>query len=132
VTEPSGAATAVLVIDDDLMMREVIQALLGAGGFEVTVASDGPDGLARVAGARPDLVMVDHQMPGPSGAEVVQLLRADASTRDLAVVLMSGGTADAVGALAREAGADGYLVKPFVPADVFAAVAGALAARPSR
>jgi CheY-like chemotaxis protein len=123
--------SAVLVIDDDVMMREVIQALLEAGGYAVTVAEDGPDGLARIAGARPDVVMVDNQMPGLSGAEVVRLLRTDASTRELAVVLMSGGTADAVGALAREAGADGWLVKPFVPGDVFAAVAGALEARPS-
>lgn len=124
--------TAVLVIDDDLMMREVVQALLEAGGYEVIAACDGPDGLARLAADRPDLVMVDHQMPGMSGAEVVRLIRADTATRDLAVVLMSGGTADAVGVLAREAGADGYLVKPFVPADVFAAVTGALGARPSR
>ena len=47
-------------------------------------------------------------------------------------MLMSGGTVDAVAALAGEAGADGHLVKPFVPADVFAAVSGALAARSSR
>jgi DNA-binding response OmpR family regulator len=46
-------------------------------------------------------------------------------------VLMSGGTAEVVSALAQEAGADGYLVKPFVPGDVFAAVAGALETRPS-
>ena len=124
--------TGVLVIDDDLIMREVIQALLEAGGLEVTVATDGQKGLELLAGGRPDLVMVDHQMPGRSGAEVVRRLRADASTRDLALVLMSGGTADVVGALAREAGADGFLVKPFVPADVFAAVTGALGARLSR
>jgi len=124
-------SAAVLVIDDDIMMREVIQALLEAGGYDVTVAVDGADGLAQVSGARPDLVMVDHQMPGLSGAEVVRRLRADAPTRDLAVVLMSGGTTEVVGALAREAGADAYLVKPFVPGDVFAAVAGALNIRPS-
>jgi CheY-like chemotaxis protein len=123
--------STVLVIDDDVMMREVLQALLEAAGYEVTVACDGQDGLARLSGARPDVVMVDHQMPGLSGAEVVRRLRAGASTRDLAVVLMSGGTAEAVGALAREAGADGFLVKPFVPGDVLAAAAGALAARPS-
>lgn len=123
--------TVVLVIDDDVMMREVLQALLEAGGYEVATASDGPEGLARMADARPDAVMVDHQMPGMSGAEVVRLLRADGSTRGVAAVLMSGGTADTVTALASEAGADAHLVKPFVPADVFAAVAGALAARPS-
>lgn len=123
--------TVVLVIDDDVMMREVLQALLEAGGNEVTTASDGSDGLARMAEARPDVVMVDHQMPGLSGLEVVGLLRADTATRDLAVVLMSGGTVDAVTSLASDAGADGHLVKPFVPADVFAAVAGALMARPS-
>ncbi len=123
--------TGVLVIDDDIMMREVLQALLEAGGYEVTTASDGPDGLGRLAEARPDVVMVDHQMPGLSGIEVVGLLRADAATRDLAVVLMSGGSVDAVTALAAEAGADSHLAKPFGPADVFAAVAGAVAARPS-
>jgi two-component system chemotaxis response regulator CheY len=124
--------TCVLVIDDDVMMREVVQALLEAAGYDVTVAVDGPDGLAWLSGARADVVLVDNQMPGLSGAEVVQRMRADPSTCDVAVVLMSGGTAAVVGAVAREAGADGYLVKPFVPGDVFAAVAGALEARPSR
>jgi two-component system, OmpR family, phosphate regulon response regulator PhoB len=123
--------TCVLVIDDDVMMREVLQALLEAGGYDVAVGVDGPDGLARLAEDRADVVMVDSQMPGLSGTDVVRRLRADPSTRDLAVVLMSGGTADAVGALAQEAGADACLVKPFVPGDVFAAVAGALEARPS-
>jgi two-component system, OmpR family, phosphate regulon response regulator PhoB len=123
--------TAVLVIDDDVMMRQIVQALLEAGGYDVTVAVDGPDGLARLAEAQADVVMVDNQMPGLSGADVVRRLRADASTRHLAVVLMSGGTAEVVGALARDTGADAHLVKPFVPGDVFAAVAGALDARSS-
>jgi CheY-like chemotaxis protein len=123
--------TWVLVIDDDLMMREVFQALLEAGGYDVAVAVDGPDGLDRLSGAPADVVMVDNQMPGLSGGDVVRRLRADPSTRHLAIVLMSGGTAEVVSALAQEAGADGYLVKPFVPGDVFAAVAGALEARPS-
>jgi CheY-like chemotaxis protein len=123
--------TAILVIDDDMLMGEIFRALLEDVGYQVTVAADGIEGLARLAEARPDLVMVDSQMPGMSGAEVVQRIRTHAPTADVPVLFMSGGTAEDVGALAREAGADNFLVKPFTPGDVFAALAGALESRPS-
>jgi DNA-binding response OmpR family regulator len=134
--------TTVVVVDDDLIMREILRALLEAAAFEVVVASDGEEGLARIAEVAPDAVMVDSQMPGMSGAEVVRRVRAGPAA-GLAVVLMSGERSEAEVAAALDAGADHYLVKPFVPADVFAALEGALrvtaegrsrgvASRPSR
>ena len=122
--------TSMLVIDDDPVMREVLRALLEASGFDVAVAADGADGLAQLADARPDAVMVDSQMPGIGGRDVVRRLRADRATGHLAVVLMSGESADEEVAAGLAAGADQYLVKPFTPDDVFVALSQAIAARP--
>jgi len=119
----------VLVIDDDPVMRVLLRTLLEAAGYVVAEAADGTDGLARLADVAPDAVMVDSQMPDISGVEVTRRLRAGATTCDPAVVVMSGAGAQADVDAALDAGADRYLVKPFVPDGVFTALRQALAAR---
>jgi len=124
--------TTVLVVDDDPVMREIMRALLEAAGYEVEVAADGTEGLDRLAEVRPDAVMVDSQMPGIGGLEVVRRIRTGGRADDLAVVLMSGESSEAEVAAGLDAGADRYLVKPFAPGDAFAALDEALRARPPR
>lgn len=121
--------TTVLVVDDDLVMREILRALLEAAAFEVVVATDGEDALARLAEVRPDVVMVDSQMPGVAGAEVIRRIRAGADA-GVAVVLMSGESSEAEVSAGLRSGADRYLVKPFAPQGVSDAVDDALRARP--
>jgi CheY-like chemotaxis protein len=101
-------ARRVLVIDDDELSREVLELLLSSEGYGVALASSGEEALAGLteADACPDVVLMDLQMPGVSGEELVRRLRG-ACSGAVKVIAMSGSQA-------RDAnGADGFLLKPF-------------------
>src|SRR6476661_276138 len=100
----------VMVVDDHPMWREAVERDLAEAGFEVVaVAGTGEEALRRAPAARPQVAVVDLQLPGISGVEVTaELLRADPSARVL--VLSASGERDDVLA-AVKAGATGYLVK---------------------
>lgn len=109
------AHRSVLVADDDEMTREVLSTVLDLEQFEVLLAVDGDETLRMIGEQRPDAVVLDHMMPGTSGIEVLQRLRADEATADLPVVLLTAAQADALPADPLEAGADAHLEKPFSP-----------------
>jgi DNA-binding NarL/FixJ family response regulator len=100
----------VMVVDDHPMWRDAVERDLRAGGFDVVaVAADGDQAIARFRAARPQVVVLDLQIPGPSGVEVTaDVLRHDPSARVL-VLSASGEQHDVLGAV--KAGATGYLVK---------------------
>jgi len=100
----------VMVVDDHPMWREAVERDLTAAGFEVVAtAADGREALARFPAARPQLVVLDLQIPAPHGVEVTaEVVRADPSVRVL--ILSASGEQDDVLA-AVKAGATGYLVK---------------------
>ncbi|MEU8929838.1 response regulator transcription factor [Streptomyces sp. NPDC048409] len=102
---------AVLVVDDDAAIRRSLERGLRLSGFAVRTADDGPGALAAVRDAPPDVLVLDVSMPGMSGIEVCERLRADG--RDLPVLMLSAldETADRIAGL--QAGGDDYLVKPF-------------------
>jgi CheY-like chemotaxis protein len=126
---PPGPAgrTTVLVVDDDDDIRGLVRVVLERGGHAVVGAADGEEALDAVARARPDLVLLDVNMPGIDGVEVTRRLRASPATRTLPVVLMTADVAARERGLA--AGADDYLTKPFLPAVLLARVAAHLGAR---
>ncbi|PVG83037.1 DNA-binding response regulator [Nocardioides gansuensis] len=99
-----------MVVDDHPMWRDAVERDLAAAGFEVVaVAADGHQALARFPAARPQVVVLDLQIPGPSGVEVTaQVLQQDPAARVL-ILSASGEQADVLGAV--KAGATGYLVK---------------------
>jgi CheY-like chemotaxis protein len=105
-----GTGAAILVIDDDLEIRESIAACLEWEGFQVESAAGGAEGLASLRRARPAVIVCDVQMPGMTGPEFLARLRADAGLRDIPVVLMSGTPAVAG---RTTSGADAHLPKPF-------------------
>jgi DNA-binding response OmpR family regulator len=111
-------AGAILVIEDDAGIRETLSDFLKSEGFRVDLARDGAEGLERLAARRPDLIIVDLFMPGMNGAQFLRRLRADAASRSLPVVLMTGSR------LVDEtvAAADAVLQKPFELDDLLAAV----------
>jgi DNA-binding response OmpR family regulator len=113
-----GDAGAILVIDDDAGIRETLADFLRSEGFRVDLASDGAEGLERLAAARPDLILVDLNMPGMDGGQFLQRLRADADGRALQVVLMTGRRSAGLAAGA----ADALLQKPFELDDLLAVV----------
>ncbi len=114
------AASAILVIDDDPGIREVISECLRAEGYEVEAVRNGAEGLARLRARRADVVILDQIMPIMGGAEFLERLRADAAIRDVPVVLMSGLTPTAAQGQPR---ADVVLPKPFEIDELVAALA---------
>jgi DNA-binding response OmpR family regulator len=103
----------VLVVDDEFEIARAIRIYLEQEGFEVATAGNGREALEQVVIQVPDLVLMDITMPEISGFEVLQHLKANQSTAHVPVVLLTADQSDGSIAIAREAGADAYMTKPF-------------------
>ena len=112
-------ARTVLVIEDDRDIAGLLKLHLEDEGFEVRVAGDGPEGLAKARVAVPDLVILDLMLPGMSGLEVCKELRRTAYTPILMLTARSSEVDRVVGL---EIGADDYLTKPFSILELIARV----------
>lgn len=102
----------ILLIEDENSMGQVTQLLLESCGYEVTVASDGAQGLRLVKAITPNLVICDVNMPGLSGLDVLTALRASELTRNLPVVFLSGFISEEQIKVARKLGVSAFLSKP--------------------
>jgi CheY-like chemotaxis protein len=102
-----------LVADDSLTIRKVIGMVLALEDFQLTSVDNGIDAIARAREMKPDLVLADVLMPGRSGYEVCEALKADPSTAHVPVLLLSGNFEPFDEGRARAARADGHLTKPF-------------------
>ena len=111
---PKGAKplARVLLVDDDPRSLQLLQACLHADGHELTFAADGEGALAAVADQTPDLVLLDLVMPGVDGFAVLQRLKAEAETRLVPVVVVTGLAQRDERLRAIELGADEFLSKP--------------------
>jgi len=109
-------AATVLVADDDADILRVLEINLRLEGYEVVTARDGPDALAKAVAVRPDLVLLDVQMPGIDGYAICAQLRAEASLAAVPVLMVTANYGLAAVEAARRAGADDVLIKPFHPA----------------
>jgi len=123
------AGLKALVVDDEEDIRSLVGAILTGNGFEVFAASSGEEALVAAERHRPDLVILDVVLPRLSGLEVCRLLKGRASTRGATVVVMSVLNREVDRRLASEAGADGYVSKPFTVAGLLEEVDGALRGR---
>jgi DNA-binding response OmpR family regulator len=108
-------AATVLVADDDADILRFMEINLRLEGFQVITARDGADALAKAVAVRPDLVLLDVQMPGLDGYTICARIRADASLAGVAVIIVTANYGPAAVEAARRAGADDFLVKPFLP-----------------
>jgi len=104
-----GDERCVLVVDDDAVLRRVVRAVLEADGFRVLEAHDGQQGLEIAAAERPPVVILDVMMPGLDGVEVCR--RLDHRSTKVLMLTALGDVTTEVASL--EAGARGYLTKPF-------------------
>ena len=119
----------VLAVDDDAVIRGLLQINLELEGYAVLTAVDGAGALDVLRTQRPDLVLLDVMMPEVSGWEVLERLRADPRTCDLPVVFLSARAMEADIEKGRELGVDRYVTKPFDPDELMAVVAELLAER---
>ncbi len=103
----------ILVVDDDPNLRLLVESTLRREGYEVLEAEDGEQGLERVQSARPDLVLLDVNMPRMDGIAVLKHLRAQERSRHIPVLMLTVQDNEAATRAAFDAGANDYLAKPF-------------------
>jgi DNA-binding response OmpR family regulator len=103
----------ILVVDDDNELRPLLKITLSKLGHSPTLATRGEEGLAFALANKFDLIILDLMMPDLDGYEVTRRLRADARTQDVLILILSARSQPADQKVAMEAGADGYLTKPF-------------------
>jgi len=109
----------ILVVDDSPAMLRTMQAMLASRQYRVTFATSGPQAIATIAKERPDLILLDYEMPVVNGKMTLEMLRSEESTRDIPVVFLTGvdekAHVEEVVALKPEA----YLLKPPSEARIF-------------
>ncbi len=101
----------ILVVEDDRFLRKAAEAALRRQGFTVLTAADGEEGLRVARSELPDLVLLDLIMPGLQGFEVLKLLKEEAATSAIPVIILSNLGQDSDVKNAMEAGAVDYLIK---------------------
>jgi len=109
----------ILIVDDDRELRELIGFVLRSAGYPVVEAGDGLEALRQHAAEKPDLVILDVNLPGIDGFEVCRRIRLEADT-PVMMLTVRGEEADQVRGL--DLGADDYLAKPFSPRTLLARV----------
>ena len=114
----------VLVIDDDLTVRDTVGVMLEQEGYRAVLADDGIAGMQQALALKPGLILVDLRMPGLNGAEVCQQLRATGMKTPVIVLSAAGAETDKVRLL--EIGADDYVVKPFGARELLARIRAVL------
>lgn len=107
------ARSRILIVYDDPDMIKAISPILQARGYTIEVASGGVDGLEKAKSGRPDLILLEVEIPDISGYDVCTQLRADRTTKNIPVIMMSAdGESNSV-VKASASGASDYIVKPF-------------------
>ncbi|ANP45679.1 response regulator [Candidatus Viadribacter manganicus] len=103
----------ILTVDDSRMMREMLLMVLNGAGFNVVQAEDGQDGLRALTDARPDVIITDINMPNLDGYGFIEGVRRDDTYRATPIIVLSTESSAEKKARARDAGATGWIVKPF-------------------
>ena len=115
---PTPSGERVLVVDDEPDIVALVAYHLAKAGYRVATASSGPDALESVRRERPAIVVLDLMLPGMSGYDVVDQLRANDATRDVAVLMLTARRDEADRIQGLSLGADDYLTKPFSPQEL--------------
>jgi two-component system cell cycle response regulator DivK len=108
----------ILVVEDHEDNRKILRILLKNTGFQMLEAWDGESALKSAAQERPDLILMDIQLPGINGYDVARRIKADPELRDIPVIAVTSFALSGDEGKAREAGCDGYITKPYSPRDL--------------
>lgn len=122
----------VLIADDDPDILLLISLTLERDGYDVMVARDGLTAYEAAVERLPHLVVLDMMMPGIDGCEVARRLRANDSTKDVPIVIVTAFAEESQAVMALEAGADAYVKKPFSPRELLSKTASVLLERRPR
>ena len=112
----------ILVVEDKPDSRQIIRDMLAPTDYEVTEAEDGEEALAAVARQRPDLILMDVQMPIMDGYTATRRIKADGSLRSIPIIAVTSYALSGEEKKARAAGCDDYVPKPFSPRQLLAKI----------
>lgn len=116
----------ILVVDDSLSIRQMVEATLKSSGYAVTTAEDGQAALDKCKVTQYDFVLTDQNMPRMDGLTLIKSLRAMSAYQRTPIVVLTTEASDAMKAQGRAAGATGWMVKPFDPSKLLAIAAKVL------
>jgi len=112
------SAKTILYVEDNEMNRKMVRDVLKRTTYVLSNAQDGEAGVAKALETRPDLILMDIQLPKISGMEAMRRLRANASAATTPIIAITSFALSGDEKSAREAGADAYLTKPYSPFDL--------------
>jgi two-component system cell cycle response regulator DivK len=112
----------ILVVEDQADNRQILRDLLSSAGYEMSEAENGVEALAVVAKERPDLILMDIQLPIMDGYEATRRIKADPKTKAIPVIVVTSYALSGDEAKAREAGCDAYVTKPYSPRALLAKI----------
>ena len=122
VSEGAPSAAKVLVIDDSNTIRRSAEIFLRQGGYEVVLAEDGFDALAKIADHRPDIIFVDIMMPRLDGYQTCALIKGNQLFKSTPVIMLSSKDGLFDKARGRIVGSEQYLTKPFTREELLGAI----------
>jgi two-component system, chemotaxis family, chemotaxis protein CheY len=116
-------AKTILIVDDSASLRQVVSIALRGAGYEVIEACDGVDGLQKLSGQRVHLIISDVNMPNMDGLTMVREIKSQQQYRFTPVIMLTTEAGEDKKKQGQEAGAKAWVVKPFKPEQMLAAVA---------
>jgi len=116
----------ILVVDDELPIRDLLTMSLEAVGYDVVQAENAQEAHTTIINQKPDLVLLDWMMPGTSGLELLRRLKRNEMTEKLPVVMLTAKTEEDDTIAGPESGADDYIIKPFSPRELVSRVKAVL------
>ncbi len=121
--EARAAAPLVMVVDDSLTVRKITGRMLAREGYEFVTAKDGVDALQQLQDIRPDVILLDVEMPRMDGFEFARNVRVDESTRAIPIIMITSRTAEKHRNRALELGVNEYMGKPYQEEQLLALIA---------
>ncbi len=114
----AGAQRSILIVDDEEDVLDLLQLVFETNGFEARTAANGKAAVASAYENPPDVILLDVMMPEMDGWQVLRTLKGDERTRDVPVVMLSARAERRDKMIGLQEGAEGYIAKPFSPAEV--------------
>src|SRR5262247_3412895 len=114
----TGSGRKVLIIEDESDVADLLEMGLRKAGFKSATATDGASGLQKARDNRPDCIILDLMLPKMSGLEVCRILKGDAATAHIPILMLTAKAEEVDRIVGLEFGADDYVTKPFSPREV--------------
>jgi len=113
---------SILVVEDQEDNRQILRDLLNNAGYDMSEAENGADALAAFAKKRPDLILMDIQLPIMDGYEATRRLKADPATKSIPIIVVTSYALSGDESKARSSGCDAYVTKPYSPRALLAKI----------